>query len=151
MGVRSCPRCAETDEHREFIFTSHSGDGSMNEYPMRSVRSRNWKYIRNLAPERQHHTHIDKADPDEYWNSWVERAKRDAGTSALVRRYHERPAEELYDLANDPLEQRNLAGEATQMETLRQLRTALDGWMREQGDRGLETELLVKPKPAKKR
>jgi uncharacterized sulfatase len=140
----------KTAAHRERIFTSHSGDGEMNEYPMRAVRSWDWKYIRNLAPERRHHTHIDKATPAEYWESWVKRAEIDPAAKAIVERYHQRPAEELYDLTADPRELSNLAGEAAHAEVLSRLRGELDEWMRRQGDTGLETEKLVKPKPVKK-
>ncbi len=37
-------------------------------------------------------------------------------------------APQLYDLANDPAERRNLAGEPTFAETLQRLRQAVDGW-----------------------
>lgn len=36
--------------HRDAIFTTHSGDGRFNIYPIRAVRSGQWKYIRNLHP-----------------------------------------------------------------------------------------------------
>jgi uncharacterized sulfatase len=129
--------------HRERIFTTHSGDGKMNAYPMRSVRTRDWKYIRNLQPNARHTTHIDRGkavDGNGYWQSWVERSKSEAAAAAVVERYHVRPAEELYDLREDPHEQHNLAADPRQAQTLRQLRGELDGWMREQSDSGLATE-----------
>lgn len=46
-------------EHRDRIFTTHSGDGRMNVYPTRSVRTQDWKYIRNLRPEFYYSTHVD--------------------------------------------------------------------------------------------
>jgi uncharacterized sulfatase len=124
-------------EHRDRIFTTHSGDGKMNEYPIRSVRTPRWKYIRNLRPETEHHTHIDKGKPvdgNDFWHSWVERAKSDPAAAAIVQRYHNRPAEELYDLENDPHEQKNLVGDELKRETLSQLRAELKGWMGEQGE-----------------
>jgi arylsulfatase A-like enzyme len=104
----------ERAEHRDRIFTTHSSDGRMNIYPIRSVRTADWKYIRNLHPEFYYSTHVDigrSPDAGAYFGSWEEKAKTDPAAAALVRRYHERPAEELYDLAADPLEQRNLAAE----------------------------------------
>jgi N-sulfoglucosamine sulfohydrolase len=130
-------------EFREVIFTTHSGDGAMNRYPMRSVRTRNWKYIRNLRPESEHTTHIDlgKAiDGNVYWNSWVEKAKTDAQAAGVIARYRQRPAEELYDLQSDPLEQINVADDPDRAGVLNQLRAQLDNWTRQQGDRGLATE-----------
>ena len=131
---------------RDAIFTTHSADGKMNEYPIRSVRTSRWKYIRNLQPEAVHHTHIDLAKPvdgREYWDSWVARAKTDPAAKAIVNRYHHRPAEELYDLNADPDEQRNLAADPQHAQTINDLRAALDKWMREQGDDGLATEALA--------
>jgi uncharacterized sulfatase len=132
-----------TSTHRDHVFTTHSGDGRMNAYPMRAVRTRDWKYIRNINPVGEHTTHIDrgkKVDGNNYWRSWLERAKTDPAAAAIVDRYHHRPIEELYDLRNDPHEQHNLAEDDQHAEILRELRTKLEGWMREQGDDGKATE-----------
>lgn len=137
-------------EHRERIFITHSGDQMMNQYPLRAVRSPQWKYIRNLTPDADHHSHIDRderADSKVYWSSWVRLAKTDAAAAATVRRYHQRPAEELYDLATDPWELNNLAAEPAQAERLRTFRAELDAWMRENGDEGLKTEEARRPRP----
>jgi len=131
---------------REHIFTTHSGDGRMNEYPIRSVRTAKWKYIRNLKPDAEHHTHIDKGkavDGNKYWSSWVERAKNDHRSRLIVDRYFHRPAEELYDLASDPHERRNLAADPKFNTPLDLSRNALDDWMEQQGDKGLATERAV--------
>jgi N-sulfoglucosamine sulfohydrolase len=145
----------EKTEHRDRIFTTHSGDGTMNEYPIRSVRSREWKYIRNLMPDTEHHTHVDKAQGDDgkgYWASWPRKARSDPAAAAIVKRYHTRPAEELYDLTADPHEQRNLAVDPAQAQRLVRFRSELDVWMKAEGDEGLVTENArwPKPPPAKK-
>jgi arylsulfatase A-like enzyme len=130
-------------DHRDRVFTTHSRDGKMNVYPIRSARSRDWKYIRNLNPGAEHTTHIDKAQPPSgrpYWLSWEERAKTDAAAAAVVERYHHRPAEELYDLRADPHEQRNLAADPAHAAALAGLRADLDAWMKSQGDEGLKSE-----------
>jgi uncharacterized sulfatase len=142
--------------HRDKVFFTHSGDGDMNRYPIRAVRDRRWAYLRNLDPDGTHTTHIDRglnpdADGRIYWDSWVEKAKTDAAAAAVVRRYHTRPAEELYDLQADPWQLRNLAQEPAHAATLKALRADLDRWMREQGDEGLKTErALPDPRPKKK-
>ena len=58
----------------------------------------------------------------------------DPRAAAIVHRYHARPAEELYDLAGDPDEQHNLAAQEANAEKLAHLRTALDEWLKQQGD-----------------
>jgi arylsulfatase A-like enzyme len=128
----------ESDSHRERIFTTHSGDGNMNVYPMRALRDGRWKFIRNLHPEFSFHTHIDldtgRLAQRDFFSSWQQAAKSDPAADALVKRYHERPAEELYDLAADPHELRNLAGKPEHADRLTAMRRRLDEWLRDQGD-----------------
>jgi uncharacterized sulfatase len=110
----------------------------MNVYPIRAIRTADWKLILNLHPEFAHTTHIDKAlsrDGGRYWISWFERAKSDPAIAALVRRYHERPAVELYDLSTDPFERRNLAADPAHAGRTRELRAQLEAWLETQGDR----------------
>lgn len=147
----------EKDAHRDRVFITHSGDGDMNRYPLRAVRTRDWKYIRNLDPAGEHHTHVDKgtnpdADGRNYFDSWVAKAKTDPGAAAVVKRYHTRPAEELYDLTADPQELKNLAADPKHADQLKALRADLDAWMKDQGDEGLKTErALPDPRPKKKK
>lgn len=125
--------------HRGAIFTTHSGDGRMNVYPIRAMRTADWHYLLNLHPEFAHTTHIDKAlakDGGYYWLSWYEAAQTNAAAAAIVRRYHERPAEELYDLHNDPFELKNLANDPAQAERQRKMRAELEAWMKAQSDQG---------------
>ncbi len=127
--------------HREEIFASHTADnnGQMNCYPMRAVRDRRYKYIRNLRPDLIYTTHIDRGvarDGREYWNEWRERAKSDPRAAETIRRYHKRPAEELYDIERDPAEIVNLAADAKHGAALRRLRGKVDGWMKSMNDPG---------------
>lgn len=152
--------------HRDRVFATHSGDGDFNVYPIRSVRTRDWKYIRNLHPEFQHHTHISRSSGPsgrDYWQSWVDAARQNSLAAAALKRYSERPSEELYNLATDPFELHNLADDPAQAERLRTLRADLAAWMKQQGDRQTvfgkplllgEAPTLIapgaaKPKPAK--
>ena len=129
----------ETTQHRDRIFTTHSGDGRYNIYPSRSVRTTDWKYIRNLHPEYYFTTHVDLARSDDgaaYFRSWEQKAKTDPHAAAVVARYHQRPAEELYDLRVDPFELKNLAADPPQAARLAMLRGEVDAWMKAQGDEG---------------
>jgi uncharacterized sulfatase len=129
----------ETHAHREQIFGTHSGDKQMNVYPIRSLREGTWKYIWNLHPEFQHTTHVDRAQAEDevgYWRSWERAAAAgDAHAAAVIQRYRQRPAEELYDLAADPHEQHNLAADPQHAERVTAMHARLETWMREQGDR----------------
>lgn len=135
-----------TGQHRDHIFTTHTGDGDMNVYPSRAVRDDRWKYIRNLHPEFAFTTHIDLVSGElgqrAFFATWEEAAKSDPQAAAILHRYHARPAEELYDLRDDPHEQRNLAADPAYSEQLVELRAELESWMNEQAD-----QLPVRGKP----
>jgi uncharacterized sulfatase len=137
--------------HRDRIFTTHSGDGRWNVYPIRSVRIGDWKYIRNLRPEFAFTTHIDlqgNLGQRAYFQTWEEAAKCSSSAATILKRYHGRPAEELYDLSRDPEELRNLAGDPNHARRLVEMRAEVDRWMREQGDGGTvfaEPRLLSDP------
>lgn len=136
-----------SDHHRDEIFTTHSGDGGMNVYPIRSVRTRDFKYIRNLHPEFYHSNHSDilrKDGAGGYWDSWDELAKSSPAAAALEVKYYVRPAEEFYDLQADPGELHNLAGDPASKARMDKMSADLDAWMKSQGD---EKTVFNKPYP----
>lgn len=128
----------EKNTHRKVVYGSHTGDGTMNRTPMRMIRTKRYKYILNLAPKEEYHTHIDKAkDHDggrEYWNSWRERSFSEAASAAVLWRYHNRPAEELYDIVKDPAEKNNLATNPHYTELLAGFREEMEAWRDGQKD-----------------
>lgn len=139
---------SSTQEHRDRIFATHSGDGSFNFYPARSVRMGPWKYIRNIDSSLEFHSHVDLAPGDTgYWPSWVRDAKTNPSIAGVVQRYLHRSSEELYNLESDPNELTNLIAKPECAEELGRLRGAVDEWMLSLDDKGMATELLHKPKP----
>jgi uncharacterized sulfatase len=131
----------KTGAHRDIIHATHSGDGRMNEYPMRAAIDGRWKYVRNLAPGTEFHSHVDRAETSSiYWPSWPEKAKTDASAAATVERYYHRPAEELYDLEKDPCDLDNRIADPANAQILAALRGKMDAWMEGLGDKGLPTE-----------
>ncbi|MBK1883825.1 sulfatase [Luteolibacter pohnpeiensis] len=127
----------KTTTHRDKIYATHSGDGDFNVYPSRCVRDARWKYILNLHPEFEFNSHVTLKDKlgIPYWNSWVKKAKTNADAAMKVKRYQQRPKEELYDLATDPLEQHNLADNPDCADRLEAMRADLKSWMEQQGDK----------------
>lgn len=127
----------KTKNHRERIFTTHTGDKEMNVFPIRSVRMGNYKYIHNLRPDAWHTNHSDRLRSDgrgAYWDSWDEAAKTDPRAAAIIRRYYTRPEFELFDLVKDPLEIDNLAEEPNYNGQLTELKAQLTKWTTAQGD-----------------
>lgn len=133
-----------SDRLRDVVFAQHTTvgiNGYRQPYPIRAARDTRFKYIRNLAPENLYH--IGGIHEGEVIDSWREDARTNPALAARIAWLHRRPAEELYDLQADPEETRNLAADPAQAATLARLRRELDAWMTQQGDRGLETELLA--------
>ncbi len=87
----------------------------------------------NIAPEILYTTHMDKVE-EPYWKSWREASFTNEHAASVLWRYHNRPAEELYDIVADPGEQRNLAGEKQYRETLERFRRGMARWRAQQGD-----------------
>jgi arylsulfatase A-like enzyme len=125
---------------RKFVFGARDrADETVDR--IRSVRSARWKYIRNFYPSRPY------LQPNRY--------KDDKAIVQAMRRLHEegrlnadqakilaetRPREELYDLAKDPFELRNLATEPACKQVLVEHRKQLEAWMQRTDDRGRMAE-----------
>jgi N-sulfoglucosamine sulfohydrolase len=128
----------QTNNHREYVFATHTGDRDWNRNPARAIRNHRYKLILNLAPEITYTTHMDLAkDHDggrEYWPSWEALAKTDRRAAAVIDRYRNHPREEFYDLATDPYEIHNLIGEAKHAGMIADLRARLAAWRKQQGD-----------------
>lgn len=129
----------EAETHRDLIFTTHSGDGKMNIYPIRAVRDQRFKYIRNVHPEAYHTTHTDmqrRPDHGSFFTEWEKAAQSQLQrhAKAVIERFHRRPAVEFYDLQTDPEETTNVADDpAYAMEVARMARL-LEDWMTRSND-----------------
>jgi N-sulfoglucosamine sulfohydrolase len=127
----------KTQTHRDKIFTTHTGDGIMNIFPIRSVRIGKYKYIHNLIPNAYHTNHSDRLRKDgagAFWDSWDAAAKKDPKAAAIIKAYYTRPEEEFFDLENDPEEKNNLINDAEYAVQIQTLKSELAKWVKEQGD-----------------
>lgn len=132
----------ETDTHKTHVFglqtTRGVNDGSEH-YGIRSVRGERYRYVRNLTPEI---VFRNAATKDPTFETWKEMAATgDEKAKRLVHDYQHRPAEELYDGESDPWHRTNLIADESLIAVRDELRAALDGWMKEQGDEGQATEM----------
>lgn len=113
----------KTDRHNEEMYFSYTGvivsesGWQTVPYPCRAIRTRRFKYIRNLNFKVPHPKLKGKNDDDGM-----------------------RPYEELYDLFEDPEESNNLAGAEGFQSLKKEFSGKIDTWMRRVGDRGIESE-----------
>ena len=141
----------KTDEHDSEVYGVHTTRGIIDGaecYPVRSIRTQTHKLILNLNHEIEFRNVVITRDSQHYWHSWVEKAKTDSTAARLVERHLRRPAVEFYDIIADPFEMNNLAGKPEHRERIAALRKKLGTWIEQQGDRGVETEMLVKAHPS---
>lgn len=102
---------------------------------IRSVRTRDFKYIRNFHPQRpylQHSGYKKLSYPVET----LMKVMHQQGRWDTLLMSKTRPKEELYDLKADPYEMNNLADEPTHAAQLQTMRSALDEWIVQTGDLG---------------
>ena len=110
---------------------------------IRTVTDGRWRYIRNYMPHRPWGQHQAFAWLARGYQDW-EAAHRAGTLNAEQDRFFQRkPFEELYDLAADPHEIRNVATDAPARATLERFSTALDAHMVEINDNGFIPEGLA--------
>jgi uncharacterized sulfatase len=127
---------------------------------MRTVRDTRFRYIKNFFPGRPYAQHIEYMEEMPTMREWRRRYKDHMNALSpeygqalnpvqLLFMAPEKPAEELYDVVDDPHEVRNLAGAPAHQADLARMRRALDEWQRETGDLGLvpEADLRERMRP----
>lgn len=112
---------AENPAGRDEVYFSHTFHEITMYYPMRGIRARQYKYIRNLFPELEF-PHASDLWAGATWQS-ILRAGENAKVGARpVGQYLHRSGEELYDITRDPDEVTNLAKSPAHAATLAELR-----------------------------
>lgn len=121
--VSARDRCDETVDH------------------LRSVRTIQFKYIKNYLPHRPYLQPNAYKDHKEIIIAMrrLHKENRLNAVQSLIMA-ETRPEEELYDLQADPYELNNLAENPKYRKTLEEMRASLDHWIRETGDKGIKPE-----------
>jgi N-sulfoglucosamine sulfohydrolase len=111
-------------------------------FRFRTVRDTRFRYIRNFTPERpflQTNEYKEKQYP--VWNLLKELHAEGKLTPVQAKLCEPTmPAEELYDLENDPWEINNLATSPTHAATMKRLRGVLEKWIDDTKDQGKQLE-----------
>jgi hypothetical protein len=109
----------------------------------RAVRDSRYKYIRNYLPHLPYAQHIAYMYEMPTMRAW--QRLHDEGKLAGPQRlfFQAKPVEELYDIAADPHEIHNLAGEVEHRAVLESMRAALRSWITETRDTGFLPEAEI--------
>jgi uncharacterized sulfatase len=108
---------------------------------VRSVRGDRYRYVRNYHPElpyMQWLNYLDEMPVQKDWRRLAFEGKLNDVQKLFFART--KPKEELYDLETDRYEVKNLAGSPDHQGTLKEMRAALDQWVRDTKDLGEVSE-----------
>ena len=127
------------DTHREFVYGMLNNYPEGPPYPIRSVSDGEWRYIRNLSPEKIYiEKHLmGRTEHNPYWGSWVFSSTENPRHLSLVERFIRRPAEQLYQTSKDRFEMNNLADDPAHTAVKARLAAALDACLKDQLDPGV--------------
>jgi N-sulfoglucosamine sulfohydrolase len=111
------------------IFSSQSLHEITMYYPMRTIRTKQYRLIQNL-----HYKMPFPIDQDFYISPTFQdilvrnRNHQDQHWFKTLSQYYYRPSYELYDLVNDPMETKNVADDVVYTSVLENLKSQLKQW-----------------------
>ena len=135
----------KAEDHRTYVYGMHNNRPEGEPYPIRYVRDERYHYVWNLTPEVPYHEkHVMVANSRLVW--WpalkAAEARGDATAVKLLDKFHNRPAEELYLVDEDPYELNNLANDPAHALAKKRLRAELKRWMAQQRDPGVSLDQI---------
>ncbi len=161
MPVLVAEASGQVDPQRDHVLTGMEthvpcralGDGNLGGYPMRSIFTHDFHFIRNFRPERwpagdpaaggmpdykelATNTRVGWADCDASPSkAWMLLHRDEAATAGLAKSaFDKRPARELYDLRKDPYEMTNLAEDPAYAKVAEELESRLMSELKATGD-----------------
>lgn len=126
-----------SDEKREYVISTRDRcDFTIDR--IRSVRSKEFKYIKNFLTDRPYSqpTYMD-VDGIAFIKT-MHQLHKDKKLNEIQDRFMSdfRPSEELYDLKNDPFELNNLATDPKYKTVLNEYANVLNDWIKKTDDKG---------------
>lgn len=107
---------------------------------VRTARDKRFGYIRNYRPDVPWGQHVQYMFQQRGYRAWERLHKAGKLNEVQERFWHEKPAEELYDLTTDPDEVKNLADSPEHALVLQRMRAALRAHLLEIRDNGFIPE-----------
>lgn len=125
------------EDNREYVISTRDRcDFTIDR--IRSVRSKEYKYIKNFLTDRPYSqpTYMDVDGID--FIKTMHQLHKDKKLNPIQDRFMSdyRPSEELYDIINDPFELKNLAEDPNYKTVLQKYAGVLENWIQETDDKG---------------
>ncbi|MDJ1501347.1 sulfatase-like hydrolase/transferase [Xanthocytophaga agilis] len=132
---------------RQYAFTFR---GRMDECidMVRSVRDKKYRYIRNYLPHKIYGQHLDYLWKAPSIQSWEREYKAGRLNEIQSRFWQPKPAEELYDIEDDPHNITNLASQPQYEKILLRFREVNQKYIKESRDVGFIPEAILSRKAA---
>ena len=129
-------------EHQDWaqVFCSHTFHETSSYYPTRVLRTRNYKYHRNISWQTPFPFGTDLYGALSFE---AMRNHQPEGPGAVkigkrpLKDFIHRPAEMLFDIKNDPMELDNLADKPEYQDKLLEMRKTMEQWQKDTGDQWL--------------
>ena len=120
---------------RKYVFAAR--DRMDTEYDrVRSVRDKQYRYIRNFMPEKPYYQEIEYRLSIPSMKEIIQLRNLNMLPVTTANWFKTKPAEELYDVQADPYEFNNLAENPQFVQQLHTLRKAYEGWSQTYADFG---------------
>jgi hypothetical protein len=110
---------------------------------VRSVRDKQYRYIRNYLPHKIYGQYLEYLWRAPSMRSWEAAYQAGELNETQSKFWQEKPAEELYDVKADPHNVHNLAQEPKYVEVLGRMREANREWLLETKDVGFIPEAMM--------
>ncbi len=126
-----------TIENKDMVFTQFFETSNKNRYPMRCVQNKRYGYIFNAwANDKREFKNESQAGRT--FKAMRQASKTDSSIARRVDFFLHRMVEEFYDFQKDPDALHNLINDPDYKNEIKKFQTALEKWMRENGDGALE-------------
>lgn len=141
----------KSKEAREYAYSIHNNIPEGEPYPIRSIRDKQYKLILNLTADKDYYNRFmmnpKSTGRNSVWFSWVDELGKDPQAKKITDRFTKRPAVEFYDTTKDPWEFNNLANDPAYQKKIEDYKQKLYAWMKQQGDKGAEIDIVYNKKP----
>lgn len=141
----------KSKEAREYAYSIHNNIPEGDPYPIRSIRDKQYKLILNLTADKDYYNRFmmnpKSTGRNSVWFSWVDELGKDPQAKKITDRFVKRPAVEFYDTTKDPWEFNNLANDPAYQKKIEDFKQKLYAWMKQQGDKGAEIDIVYNKKP----
>ena len=131
------PFFGETAQTRDYVISARDRMGEAVDY-IRSVRTKQFRYIKNYMPDipyAQFSSYKELSYPAQpLMRGMYQKGQLTPAQAAFFK--PQKPAEELYDIIQDPFEINNLAKDPAYQDKLAELRHILLNWQQETADKG---------------